>query len=250
MNFKICIALQIKSGNLNENEALIKKAKNAKPDLIEFRFDYIDDGKEITENFAKNLKDLIEPEIPVIFTFRDPNEGGQMKIEKIEHLEILKALIQARPTYLDIEMNTNKEILKDILFLSEKNGTTLIFSYHDFEKTLSYEEGLRVVEDFKDRLMNAFSVDLSSLKKYIYKVIFTAQAFEDNFIPIQLCRTFKEKGEKLVCFCMGAQGIFSRVLCVKSGSLFTFSSIEDKTAPGQIHIDKIRDIHQLLFNEN
>ena len=47
---------------------------------------------------------------------------------------------------------------------------------------------------------------------------------------------------------MGELGIFSRITCVKFGSLLTYGSLEDKTAPGQINIEKIREIHKLLFN--
>ena len=46
---------------------------------------------------------------------------------------------------------------------------------------------------------------------------------------------------------MGEIGILSRILCVKFGSLWTYASMEDKTAPGQIKIEKMREIHQLLF---
>jgi 3-dehydroquinate dehydratase type I len=46
---------------------------------------------------------------------------------------------------------------------------------------------------------------------------------------------------------MGEVGLLSRILCVKFGSLWTYGSLDEKTAPGQIKIEKIREIHQLLF---
>jgi len=46
---------------------------------------------------------------------------------------------------------------------------------------------------------------------------------------------------------MSDLGVLSRILCVKFGSLWTYGSLEEKTAPGQIKIEKIREIHQLLF---
>jgi len=45
---------------------------------------------------------------------------------------------------------------------------------------------------------------------------------------------------------MGKVGMFSRILCVKFGSLWTYGSLEEKTAPGQIKIEEIREVHQLL----
>ena len=46
---------------------------------------------------------------------------------------------------------------------------------------------------------------------------------------------------------MGEMGILARILCVKFGSSWTYGSLEEKTAPGQINVEKIREIHQLIF---
>ena len=87
-----------------------------------------------------------------------------------------------------------------------------------------------------------------SIKEIIFKVIFTAQKFEDNLIPMKICRDLLEKikYKSVISFCMGELGIFSRVLSVKVGSFLTYASLDEKTAPGQINIKKIREIHELL----
>jgi len=47
---------------------------------------------------------------------------------------------------------------------------------------------------------------------------------------------------------MGELGIFSRIACVLTGSFLTYASLEEKTAPGQINIDEMREIYHLFSN--
>ncbi|MFX0187164.1 MAG: type I 3-dehydroquinate dehydratase [Candidatus Hodarchaeota archaeon] len=250
MKPNICVALPIKSGNVKENYAIIKRVLESKPDLIEFRFDYIEEISQLTPDFVKVSLNLIKPDVLSIFTFRDPSEGGQCAISQADRLKIINLLIESHPDYLDIEMNTKTEHLSEIINLADKNKVKLIFSYHDFEKTPSFEAASDIFEGFKDKLLSNRLIDALTLKEVTYKIIFTAQSFEDNFIPIKLCKVVseKEKDQGIISFCMGELGIFSRIMCVKFGSFLTYGSLEDKTAPGQINIKKIRELHQLLFS--
>lgn len=250
MKPNICVALPIKSGNVKEKNEIIKKVLESKPDLIEFRFDYIEEISQLTPDFVKGLLNLIKPDVMSIFTFRDPSEGGQCAINQAERLKIINLLIEAHPDYLDIEMNTEIEHLSEIINLANKNEVKLIFSYHDFEKTPSFEAASEIFEGFKDKLLTNHLIDFLTFKGVTFKIIFTAQSFEDNFIPIKLCKVVseKEKDQGIISFCMGELGVFSRITCVKFGSFLTYGSLEDKTAPGQINIKKIRELHQLLFS--
>jgi 3-dehydroquinate dehydratase-1 len=240
MKFNICVAIQVKSGNTNDNETVIKKALDAKADLIELRFDYIDDSQKLNQEFLKSLLNLIQPQVSSIFTFRAYSEGGQMEIGENSRYEIIKTLIRAKPEYLDIEMNTEIQILEQIIDLSLDNNVKLIFSYHDYNKTPEFNESLKLLEDFTTKIKLE--------KNHILKAIFTAQKFEDNFIPLKLCREIKKKNQEIISFCMGEEGIFSRISCMKFGSSFTYASIADSTAPGQININKIREVSKLLFS--
>jgi 3-dehydroquinate dehydratase-1 len=242
------MAVPIKSSDYKQNESLIESVLKEKPDFIELRFDYIDDIHRITTDFAKKLLNLIQPNIPSIFTFRAFSEGGQLETSDKERLIILKTLIEARPAYLDIEMNSDKLILEEIIFLSVKFNVNLIFSYHNFKETLSYEKGFNIIESFMNNLINRLIIDSKIVRQSIYKIIFTAQNFEDNLISLMICKTFSKEGHKIICFCMGDPGIFSRLLCVKVGSFLTYASLDGKTAPGQININKMRKFYELLFN--
>jgi len=247
MKYKICIAIPIKSDNLNLNKQIIESALEKSPDLIELRFDYINEAELITHSLLKELVSIIPLKIPKIFTFRRKQEGGQYHLNANDRLEVLKRLIEVKPEYLDIEINSESVVLKDIIDLAYNNKVKLIFSYHDFEKSVSYEETAEILNKFDEKLKVELSIDLDKINGSIFKIISTAQVFDDNVQVLNTCKELSRQDKKFVCFAMGEVGLLSRILCVKFGSLWTYGSLEEKTAPGQIKIEKIREIHQLLF---
>jgi len=247
MKYKICIAIPIKSDDLNLNKQVIERALKNSPDLIEFRFDYISKAKLITHSLLKELMHTIPPKIPKIFTFRRKQEGGQYNSGRNERLEVLRRLVEIKPDYLDIEINSESGVLKNLIDLAYDNSVKLIFSYHDFEKSITYEKTVEILNRFDEKLENELSIDLFKINESVFKIISTAQVFDDNVQILNVCKKLSQQNKKFVCFAMGEVGILSRILCVKFGSLWTYGSLEEKTAPGQIKIEKIREIHQLLL---
>ncbi len=47
---------------------------------------------------------------------------------------------------------------------------------------------------------------------------------------------------------MQEPGIFSRVACVIAGAFFNYVSDEEKTAPGQISLEEMREFQNILFS--
>lgn len=246
MKSKICIALPVASIEPEYIQNLISKSLSTQPDILEFRFDYVDNENKITNELLSNILKLIDKKIPVIFTFRDYNEGGKLQINQEAQKNLLIKLVNAKPDYLDIEMNSVRDFLFDITKLANQLNIGLIYSYHDYDKTLSVRESLQIIQKFENELFeNEF---LKYSENSIFKIIFTAQKIEDNLVPLKICMKLAEKNKKVISFCMGELGIFSRISCIKFGSFMTYGSYEEKTAPGQLHIDQIRKIQRLLFN--
>ena len=135
MKFQICVPIPIKSASIGENENLIKKVMDLNPNIIELRLDYIKDIQNITKDFVTDLINRIQPEIPVICTFRDYSEGGQIQIDLKDRIKIMKTIIESHPKYIDLEINIEKEILGELVRLASHNKTNIIFSSHNFENT-------------------------------------------------------------------------------------------------------------------
>jgi len=117
MKYKICVPVPIKSVKISENINLLNNVKDLNPNLIELRLDYIEDLRYITTDFVNSLIVHIQPKIPVICTFRDPSEGGQVQINIGDRVKLLKTIIKAHPTYIDLEMQIENHSLNELIQL-------------------------------------------------------------------------------------------------------------------------------------
>ena len=248
---RICISIPITSEKLGVNLKIIENALNEKPDFIELRFDFIDNLAAINQTFLSPLVEFIKSSCLSILTFRSAKEGGKIELDKETRFQLLKTLISSKPNYLDIEMETKEEVLLQIIKLAIKKNVTLIFSHHELIKEIPLLEAhyyyYYYIIGFINRLEDNFKIDTLYIKNCIYKIIFTAEKFIDNLIPLNLCTNLNNKF-KIISFCMGKKGTFSRIFCTKFGSFLTYASLEKETALGQIKIEKIRKCHKLFFN--
>jgi 3-dehydroquinate dehydratase type I len=246
MKYNLCVSIPIKYTSIEEVRPIIAKAIESKPNLVELRFDYISNIKNLSPDFMRDLLNIIHPHAAVILTLKSSSEGGLLKINQNERFKILEMLIETKPDYLDIEMNTDNNRLNELINLASQNQVKIIFSYHNFKKTMTFEESIKHIQDFKQKITQELSIDSKVLEDIIYKLIFTAQNFEDNLTPLKLCKEISNSNQKIISFCMGELGIFSRIMCVLTGAFLTYASLEEKTAAGQINIKEIREFLDLL----
>ncbi|GAG29372.1 unnamed protein product, partial [marine sediment metagenome] len=68
MKYNICVPIPIKFANILELKSIIAKSLRSDPNLIELRYDYIDDVQQITQGFLNELLAKVQLKIPVIFT--------------------------------------------------------------------------------------------------------------------------------------------------------------------------------------
>ena len=88
------------------------------------------------------------------------------------------------------------------------NRVGLIISYHNFRNTKKLEEPFD---------------EMSKYPADFYKVVSTATNLYDNVVMMKFLEANSGKHE-MVGLCMGEQGIISRVLGVRAGSIFTFGA--------------------------
>ncbi len=248
MKYNICISIPIRDPSIQRVKPIIHKALKTKPNFIELRFDYIPDIKSISMEFLKNLSKIISTRVAIIFTFRDSSEGGKFQNQQENRFKIYKMFITAKPHYIDIEMNTDTKILDKIINLASQNGVELIFSHHNFSRTISFEEARNHILNFESLLTQELHLDQQTFEGFIYKIIFTANTFEDNLIPLKLCKEISNSKKRIISFCMGPLGIFSRINCVLAGSYLTYAFLKEQTTQGQIQIEKLKKIYDLILD--
>ena len=222
---KVCLAL-----NAETSEALLEMAESMVRDnpFVEFRLDYLKQPATALPKLRRFLE--THQYVTAIGTCRRVDNGGKFRGSLASQLDILAKANACGCQFLDLELESAiKAKPEAVARLRSKAG--LIVSFHDFRGTHNLEKTLGK--------MLAIPADF-------YKVVSTATSLSDNVAMMKFLQTEGEK-HALVGLCMGEQGIISRVLSVRAGSLFTFGAVSDdlKTAPGQVSAQKLRSIYRI-----
>jgi len=234
---KICISItgENRENIINEAEGIMLN----KPDMVEWRFDC---SKEydfaIVEDILMNLRAILR-ETPLIFTFRTIKEGGKRNIS-VEAYRMLYETIASTGLvdFIDVEGISNGDVASSIIKSIKDNGTHVITSYHDFEKTPPKEE-LKNILDMLDEKGGD-----------IIKLAVMPHDMTDVTNLIEVTKEYKEAhSEKdIITMSMGSLGSVSRVCGKKSGSCVTFASVVRSSAPGQVPLKKMREYFNRLDN--
>jgi len=188
--------------------------------FAEIRLDLIDDLS------FDGLERILNVRKSVIITFR------QGKIDEFLRIQYLFRAIELGVRYLDIEIESGTETIKQLLYKTYNFETEIIISYHNFKETPPLCELLTIVNRCK------------KLGASLVKITTFVNRPKDNIILMELLE--KEKG--IIVIGMGKKGKISRVISVFLGSPFTFASLsKDKvTAEGQIDYKNLKYIFKAL----
>jgi 3-dehydroquinate dehydratase/shikimate dehydrogenase len=178
------------------------------------------------------IKEFMEthPGTVAIATCRRVASGGTFRGSIISQLDILAKAAASGCQLLDVELQTAIKC-KPAQLQKLRTRAALILSYHDFRATKKLEQTLEK--------MRKFPADF-------YKVVSTAATLFDNVTMIKFLAQESDK-HSLVGMSMGEQGIISRVLGVRAGSVFTFASagVGEETARGQVTAQELRNVYRI-----
>ena len=197
--------------------------------FVEFRLDYLE--KPLAAIPA--LKDFLyeRSEITAVATCRRIAGGGKFKGSAAAELEILTAAAGAGFHLIDLEIETADSISRAQFEGLRTAGAGLILSSHDFE-------GTRDLDKTFARL-KAYNPDF-------FKIVSTAKNLSDN---VEMKRFLERTSDSanVIGICMGEQGLISRVLGVRAGSVFTFASTGagEETGPGQVSARTLLDTYRI-----
>ncbi|MBI3478467.1 MAG: shikimate dehydrogenase [Acidobacteria bacterium] len=222
---KVCLALASDSAEDLVNSAEAMARDNP---FLEFRLDYL---KQPASALLK-IKRFLDTHqyVTAIATCRRSENGGNFKGSLAAQLEILTKAVSAGCQFVDLELESGIRCKPDVV-ARLRTHAGLILSFHDFRATKGLEKTLEK--------MLAVPADY-------YKIVTTATTLSDNVAMMKFLQTQSDK-HALVGLCMGEQGIISRVLGVRAGSMFTFAAVsaDQRTAPGQISAQQLRNIYRI-----
>jgi 3-dehydroquinate dehydratase-1 len=217
---KICVS--IAASTPSTIKELSEDAFSRGADFVELRFDFLK-----PEDLPSALVQASEFKEDSIFTLRSKAQGGRFSGSEQDRLAWLRKMVEQRPMLVDIELDAlrNNDDLADFI---DNQRTSILVSWHDFNQTPSSEE----LADL-----------LSEMRVYsnFVKIVTTAKGVTDSIRLLNLYESTIDLNA--VMFAMGEAGILSRVLCCVAGNApFTYASLDEALAPGQLNVRDVRKI--------
>ena len=222
---KVCLAL---SGDTVDDMLATAESMARDNPFMEFRLDYLKQPLAALSKIHRFLE--TNQFVTAVGTCRRADNGGKFKGSLAAELEVLTKAHAAGCQFIDLELQSALKAKPEaIARLRSRAG--LILSFHDFRAT-------RNLDDTLEKMLK--------IPADFYKVVSTATTLFDNVTMMKFLQTRSDK-HALIGICMGEQGIISRVLSVRAGSVFTFGAINSdlKTAPGQVSARDLRSIYRI-----
>lgn len=236
---KICIPLTGKNREEIIEEMEIVKKSN--PDLIEWRVDFFEesDNPERVCEMLGTINDSFK-QIPVLFTFRTKEEGGEKSIMSEDYVKLLKEVSERRLVdIVDVQVFWYGEKSEDFIKELKETGAVVLASSHHFEGTPSVREMSDALYTMENRGAD------------IVKLAVMPRSEKDVCALLEATMERKEHSNKpMITMSMGQRGMLSRICGELTGSCVTFASGKQASAPGQIKADELKkvlgDIHDIL----
>ncbi|MCX8000648.1 MAG: type I 3-dehydroquinate dehydratase [Leptospiraceae bacterium] len=213
---------------LSENDLKNLAVTNTKNiDIFEIRLDLL------SKNFIQNELSHVLKKIkkPLLFTYR-LQEDSSMKTHYSPDVEILQRILKdfnSPKNYIDIDLKQKEFFLQ----FQENWKYNKIYSLHNFSGSYSYEDMLSQIKQVKD-------------KQGIYKFAVMPKTFEEGMEFLSSISKLS-KTYKMIGIWMGEMGSFSRVYGDMFGSSFTYATLTDPKAPGQVAVSLILKARKFLF---
>ena len=196
-------------------------------DIIEWRADFL--PKEAILQVAPAIFEKFAGR-ELLFTLRTRAEGGEIDLDSAEYVQIIKEVAQLyQPDYIDFEYFSYKDVFEEML-----DFPNLVLSYHNFHET-------------PENLMEILS-ELTSLNPKVVKIAVMAHTEQDVLDLMNFTRGFKTLNpeQEYVTVSMGKVGKVSRITSDVTGSSWSFASLDEASAPGQISLSSMQKIRELL----
>jgi 3-dehydroquinate dehydratase-1 len=203
------------------------KAKSMGADILEVRIDLL--GINYPDDLAGLLQGLKEKvRLPIIVTNRCQKEGGQWEGSEESRIDLL---LSAIPFADCIDVELSAPLRTRVREAVTSGNKTLIISSHDFKATPTYSDMLSTL-----KLASAAGADIA-------KLAVTPNSSADT---LRLLTVTHDADFPVCTIAMGKLGCHTRVVSPIYGSVLTYGSVDEAVAPGQLRIDELKHILEVL----
>lgn len=233
---KICIP--ITAQNPEKLKTQISNILESPCDMVEWRADFYEnsDQRDICTQALEILREQM-PDMPLLFTFRTKEEGGERSIsmDAYESLNV-HAAASGKADFVDLEYNRGEALVRRITQQIHQYGVLVIGSFHDFEKTPGKKELTEIL-----CAMQSFGADIT-------KAAVMPQTDRDVLELLDASLLMKEQyaDRPFITMSMGRTGAVSRLTGSLTGSAVTFATAGKASAPGQMDAELVSRILPVL----
>lgn len=234
---KICVPIVAET--MSDIFSQARGMQRKKFDIVEWRIDWFEKFHDLnTVRRASRILHGILDDQPFLFTFRTEKEGGKRPIDSEYYIELNKVAAEEHLVdMIDVELFSGDDVVKKLVDIAHGVNMPVIVSSHDFEKTPSQEE-------LVERMKHA-----ESLGADILKIAVMPQNKCDVLTLLSATEQMSRESDcPLITMSMGKDGIISRLSGEIFGSAVTFGTIGMASAPGQIDLDSLNMVLDLLHN--
>lgn len=233
---KICVPIV----GVSKEDILAEAAalKEIPVDVVEWRIDWFE-GVFEWEKLLDALRDLRKAlgDLPLLMTFRTSKEGGEKAVGPEDYARInIEAARTGLVDLIDVEIFTGDEIVKHIIEEAHKAGVRVVASNHDFDKTPDKDDIVGRL-----RKMQEFDADIPKIavmpqsKKDVLTLLSATEEMATDYAD-----------RPIITMSMAGTGAISRLCGEVFGSALTFGAAKKASAPGQIGVEDLDTILQLL----
>lgn len=185
------------------------------PDILEWRADKFRNLAD-TEQVLAVLETIgdVKKEIPLLFTIRDQNEGGDpLDIDASHKIELIERVAEnSHVALIDFEVKQADGDLDRVKEAAHANNKKLILSYHDFSATPSNEEMIAVLRSAADKGADYAKLSVTPETKQDVLSLLSVTEEADRTLDIPV-----------ITMAMGGLGTVTRMFGWYFGSVITFA---------------------------
>ena len=207
-------------------------------DVVEWRVDWFE-GVFDTDKVLDVAKDLqtVLRDTPILFTFRTAKEGGEKAISTEDYKALNMAVAKSGYVDLiDVEAFTGEEIVKSMIREAHSYGVKVIASNHDFDATPAKDEIVRRL-----RMMQDYGADIPKMavmprnKQDVLTLLSATLEMSEQFAD-----------RPIITMSMAGTGVVSRLTGETFGSALTFGAATKASAPGQINVNELEQVLDII----
>ncbi|MBQ4045415.1 MAG: type I 3-dehydroquinate dehydratase [Lachnospiraceae bacterium] len=224
-------------------EEIIAEAKTFEAipvDVVEWRVDWFENVFDFAkvEDVLKELNPALG-DVPILFTFRTAKEGGEKAIDMDAYKELnIKAAQSGLVDLIDVEVFSGDDVVTEIIEAAHAAGVKVVASNHDFDKTPEKDDIVGRL-----RKMQALNADIPKIavmpqsKKDVLTLLAATEEMATEYAD-----------RPIITMSMKGTGVISRLSGEVFGSALTFGAAKKASAPGQMGVNDLNTILQLLHN--